>query len=380
MSSRYVTVLHSPDDSLITSQIPLVTGGKGLWLGRQPAEVKGRTVCISDKQLSRNHLHIRMGDDGCVVIRDLNSRNGTRWERTKLSGEATIWSDAVLKLGETVIHVGHEPLTIEDCSSVIDPTIRDVARRYANHSEPLGVIDHSQGVELLAQELRTRGSTGGPLITLSAQQWHSDVMQQMGPHSMLLLTGCESLTGAEADRLLRLAAQRAIRLLLSFSGHWQSGRDLIGNHSMVELPRLNHRRATVWWVSQRMLARTMGQDTMPAFKPGAVVSWLCAELNTGWTGIGKRVQRLSERVAGAKTVRTRDVQWVLGYQSATNAGRPARLMSRPDKEELSEHLEQGKSVIAIARLYGRTRRQVYRWMANYGLSRTGATKHNNEAP
>ena len=140
MVERYVTVLSSPDTSLVQTQFVLDSDALPLRIGRNPkAKRTVRTEAIDDKLLSREHLQIRCCVDGAMEVRDLDSKNGTRLNRVRLSAPATVWADGVLKLGDTVLHLGHESTTSCKGTASVDPAIRRIARRRASTSYPLAV-------------------------------------------------------------------------------------------------------------------------------------------------------------------------------------------------------------------------------------------------
>jgi pSer/pThr/pTyr-binding forkhead associated (FHA) protein len=91
------------------------------WILHLPSTV-GRSsdheVCIDDESISRSHCRFSLNGDGALVVRDLNSMNGTYLDDKKIA-------QAVLKPGD-VIQVGAVTLRVEYTSetNVERPTIQ----------------------------------------------------------------------------------------------------------------------------------------------------------------------------------------------------------------------------------------------------------------
>ncbi len=83
--------------------LPLQPDEPGWVIGREPAE---RGLRINDAKLSRTHLRVALGADGSVELQDMNSTNGTQVNRAQVLGVLRVWGDAIVRIGDTVLHVG----------------------------------------------------------------------------------------------------------------------------------------------------------------------------------------------------------------------------------------------------------------------------------
>ena len=64
---------------------------------------KNNDLILNDSTVSRNHLEIFFGDDGLVVVTDLNSANGTTVNGKKITGSVKLDSLDILKAGNSLI-------------------------------------------------------------------------------------------------------------------------------------------------------------------------------------------------------------------------------------------------------------------------------------
>jgi len=64
---------------------------------------KNNDVILNDSTVSRNHLEIFFGDDGLVVVTDLNSANGTTVNGKKITTPTKLDSLDILKAGNSLI-------------------------------------------------------------------------------------------------------------------------------------------------------------------------------------------------------------------------------------------------------------------------------------
>ena len=64
---------------------------------------KNNDEVLNDSTVSRNHLEIFFGDDGLVVVTDLNSANGTTVNGKKITTPTKLDSLDILKAGNSLI-------------------------------------------------------------------------------------------------------------------------------------------------------------------------------------------------------------------------------------------------------------------------------------
>jgi DNA-binding NtrC family response regulator len=100
-----------------TCQIVVVEGddeGRAATVCDEPVIVGTDPSCdlvLADERVSRKHLEVRLAGGG-LVVRDLDSRNGTFFEGSKLS-EATLKPGATLKLGRTFLRLQPQVEAVE---------------------------------------------------------------------------------------------------------------------------------------------------------------------------------------------------------------------------------------------------------------------------
>jgi len=88
--------------------VRIVGGGSETELTLEgPVEIgrMGTDVEIADEELSRRHLRLTPGDDGTVVLEDLESSNGTWVDGARISGARTLEATTVVLAGQSRITV-----------------------------------------------------------------------------------------------------------------------------------------------------------------------------------------------------------------------------------------------------------------------------------
>lgn len=83
--------------------------GKGhlITLGRSPIVIGRSSSCnvkVDDSRVSSRHCEISVGDNGRVVVTDLNSTNGTLINETSITS-ANLFIGDILKMGEITISI-----------------------------------------------------------------------------------------------------------------------------------------------------------------------------------------------------------------------------------------------------------------------------------
>ena len=152
----------------------------------------------------------------------------------------------------------------------------------------------------------------------------------------------------------------------------------------VRVPALRERRSDLLdWMARlhrRWHAERGSEAELPCFDADAVEKLLLHEWSDNLRGLDRIVHRICTEAAGATIDSAQLDGWLTpGTQRATTARaatpatttRTRKKRARPPKpsqDELMEVLEEhGGSVRATAKHYGRDRRQIYRWMEQYGL-------------
>ncbi len=289
-------VLVSPDESVL-GESRVVERGGSLVVGRRPAD----GVAIKDKALSKEHLRLSVGADLRIVVEDLQTKNGSRVDRTHLVGSIGCYGDAVIKSGSTVMHVG---LSLPDAIS--ERVVEDPLVRWMGEVLPEGPLMFESGpgagVAALARRIHRRRERLGPLLDLPAGAWtpgpgEAETGARGGPSELLagarggtvLLRGAGILTPDEATEWLRVASERQVGLILQDQALDRAVRKLVPPAARIGIPSVGRRRAAVWGRTLAMLRRRLGPG--PGFKPGAAAVWLWSDFPRGWETLTARIDR-----------------------------------------------------------------------------------------
>ncbi len=361
-----VRVLLSPDPSA-TFEVRELGAGLCLSVGRAPG-VGG--LAIDDPALSRRHLRIRVAEAGSLVLEDLASHNGSWCNRAPLFGALQIWSDAVLRLGKTIVHVG-PGLPGEGTEAwARDRLLTLGARRALELRGAIGVLGgRGTGLRTLAREMQRLASVSAQSgLTILRPDWtETAAAKAMELDQAVLLLGAHRVDAGTLARLANRAEAAGRLLLLGACGAWGAMTEVLPPDRLWVLPRPAERRAAVWSVTRGLLHEYFG-PRCPEFSPGALNLWLCAPLEEGWRTLRERCQRLIVRVGAAPEVRARDVRATFELAAASSRS-SARRMGRPDRDDLAAALSSLSTIRGVAEYFRTTRRQVYRWMAHYELER-----------
>jgi len=129
MPNYHVTPSHDSTHAVTVS-------GKGISIGRHPEN----TFAIEDVKASRYHCIIEPDAGGAVRLRDLGSRNGTKVNGEKVTGDRTLEDGDVVKVGR------HE-FTIQAEASLKDR--QSEARAKASNKEPGWLSDLRELITML---------------------------------------------------------------------------------------------------------------------------------------------------------------------------------------------------------------------------------------
>jgi len=352
----------------------MVPGAAACVVGRAP-EVDG--ITLDDGRLSRQHVNIAVSSEGCIRIQDLQSSNGTQVNRVWLKEPLDSWSDVLVRLGDSVLHVGYVFPDEGLPNDGNDPALEQLARAHASGTAPLGIMaEPGSGARTLARSIHRRSRRTGGLLFLSLDRWQSvtDASDLGCPTggTVVLMDGHRGDVGV-LKTLCEDASRHDIRLLFQTQAEWKALKDVLDDERRIALEHFAHRKAAVWGLTQHWLAEELG-ESVPSFRPSACVAWLSIPLPEGLHSLRERTVRLASAV--------RDVDWVRveHFQepsSEVGSEEGHRNMERPSKAALVRLLREYPSIQAIADHLGRNRRQVYRWIDRYGLRSTSTPE--NEA-
>jgi len=89
----YLALLSEPDEP---SRVYPLTPGRSLVIGRS----SDADICVNDARMSRRHCEIVAGETGAIIVRDLESTNGTLVNDAKIR-EAHLNDGDLILVGRT---------------------------------------------------------------------------------------------------------------------------------------------------------------------------------------------------------------------------------------------------------------------------------------
>jgi DNA-binding NtrC family response regulator len=387
-------------------------------LGRRAV---GPSPGIRDATVSRAHCRIDWDPvRGEHVVRDLDSRNGTR-----LSGHAldqtprALHHNAVLRIGDVFTVYERWPRSLADAPAVDRDQIfgeslaqwrlrAAIARAAVDPAPVLVVGPTGTGKEYVARELHRLSGRRGALVPFNCAALSPQLAEsQLFGHVRGAFTGADRA----APGLFRSAARGTVfldeigempldlqpKLLRVLEAHEvqpvgqsrpepvdtrilaathralqsriEAGdfrRDLYGRLALWEIavPALSERRADLMAWCDRMFVdwcAARGQTERPLMITADAVERL---LLADWPENLRGLHRFIHRVAHLEVVDVDDLDLPAPAAPAPSSARPAKPTAEQLRAALAEH---DGSVRAVAKAFGRDRRQIYRWMDAYGL-------------
>ncbi len=409
----------------------ITVGRDPIVLGRDPGE--GTPAIEHPTVSRRHFSVEWDATEGTHVGSDLGSRNGSSIDEEPLTGRSPLRDGAVLRLGDVVgIYelsrgnpVGDAPgVSREQIPGEASATraLRSaVARAAADPSPVLLVGETGTGKEHIAQEVHRLSGRPGPLLAVNCSALAAQLVEsQLFGHAKGAFTGAttaqpglfraaqggsiflDEIGELAADlqpKLLRAIQEREIqpvggtgvvkvdvrviaatnRDLSSLARTGGFRRDLYARLSLWEIrvPPLRDRRADVLLWLERLHARWLQQRAGKTVAPlrldaDAVELLLGHDLPLNLRDLDRLVHALSsidERPVRRATLRDLLEEGEEDPSSTSPPGEPRR-RAAPTREELEEAFrETNGNVRALARRFGRDRRQIYRWMEAFGLKR-----------
>lgn len=330
---QHVHIIASPDASVIGSTWVLPDGAE-LTLGR----ARDTELSIQDPALSRRHLRVsHVG--GLVTLLDLRSRNGTRIGKQRLGvAQELVATEVVVRVGATLLHVGR---ALDVSGDALDPLDRlhDWAARLASTSAgPL--LFETADTDGLLRALARRLVGERPLV----------VGAPAGPGRSVLLN--------PTARALQQAVAQSADVVAVVERATEPLSRVVGEAATVALPSLRERRDELVRLTRLAL---------PALRRGSAwATWLGLRIDALST-----LEVVASRLATLESPTGRDLRraWSEAPEPAEPPGPAGRQMWRPTREALSAALERFPTVAAAAAHFGRSRRQVYRWIDELGVVR-----------
>ncbi len=314
--------------------------------------------------------------------------------------------------------------TLPGVSGTMRSLQRAVSRAAADPSSVLVIGETGTGKEFVVRELHRLSGRRGRLLALNCAELSPQLIEsQLFGHERGAFTGATStseglfraanggtllldeigeLPLSLQPKLLRVLQEGEVRPVGSSRSHRvnvrvvaatnrnlaalvatdQFRRDLYARLALWDLhvPAIRERRSDILsWIHrlhERWCARRPGDHDTLHLAPCAAEAVLVANWDENLRGIDRLIHRLAARDGQGRPVVRADVEAVLGAtaspQSPARATAAPQRRAAPNRNELEAVMDRhGGSVRAVAKYYGRERRQVYRWLKALGLRETG---------
>jgi transcriptional regulator with GAF, ATPase, and Fis domain len=394
----------------LTTAVPIER--KELVLGRRPED----GLRLDDPTVSRRHFVIRWSGGGHVGF-DCGSRNGSRVDGRTASEPVPLVNGSIVRAGDvilvyeraTTLDAGDGGVSREAIPGDASATAHLRAQVAAAAGDPAPVLlvgETGTGKEHVARELHRLSGRRGPFVAVNCAALSRELIEsQLFGHARGAFTGAHSahdglFRAAEGGslfldevgelpldlqpKLLRVLQEREVQpvgetrpvkvdvrllsaTLSDLAAMVEPGRfrlDLYARLSPWEIrvPSLRERRADVLaWIERfhRLWYEARDRER-PAFSLDAAAAerLLLHDWEENLRGLARVVHR-----AAADPVKPPIDAPEVSEKESSDEVRPGK----PTREELERVLADVGSVRAAAKHYGRDRRQIYRWMEQYGL-------------
>jgi transcriptional regulator with GAF, ATPase, and Fis domain len=384
---------------------------------------------IADPTVSKKHLSIRW-DGEAWIARDLGSKNGSWVDGEELEGEAAIALSpgSVLRLGDALLVLeqagadGGDDLVSRDAVPGETPAMArlraEIARAAPDPSPALVTGETGTGKELIARELHRLSRRAGAFVAVNCAAINAQLAEStLFGHAKGAFTGATDAQPGlfrAADRgtvfldevgelpvelqpkLLRALQEKEVqpvgvaksvkvdvRVVAATNRELEPAveaggfrRDLFARLSLwtLRVPPLRERRSDLLLWVDRLDARHRAERGKGA--PLVLDADAAEELLLyGWPenlrGVDRLVHELSSEAP--RIVGLADLPAWLSRDRAGDGEAAAARPGVPSKEEfVAEYRKLDGSVRALAKRYGRDRRQIYRWIESHGLERKKA--------
>lgn len=383
--------------------------------------------------VSRRHLQIAW-QRGAHLASDAGSKNGSWLDGRPLTEARALADGAVLRLGGVVAvyeagpapHVAAIPasdprlLDAVPGESYAAVRLREVIARAAPDPAPAVVLGETGvGKERVAQALHLLSRRGGPFVAVNVAELSDRLVEsQLFGHVKGAFTGADAgqpglfrsahkgtllldeigeLPLELQAKLLRVIQEREVRpvgatraetidVRVVAATHLDLGhaveagrfrRDLWARLCLWELrvPPLSARRADILDFVRRLHQRwasERGRRPEPLeVEPDAAERLLLMPLPENLRALDRLVHRLD---GGRPALTLELLADTFGAGEAAEVPPPVTVKASPpptSAEELQRALDEHGSVHALARHYGKDRRQIYRWLEQFGLRSKG---------
>ena len=376
--------------------------------------VVGRDL-VNDRTVSRRHVVIDH-DGRQHRLRDLGSHNGTRVDGTVTATWEPLAAGSIVRIGDVLLvyEIGERPPEYRGGAfpgyAVATELLRERIELAAMDPAPVLLVGETgTGKEWIARELHRASGRAGSLVSVNCATLSEQLVE-----SQLFGHVRGSFTGAKTDqdgffraaqggtlfldeigelplelqpKLLRVLQEREVqplgstrtvpvdvRVIAATNRDLAEcvetstfRRDLYARLALweVRVPALRERRADILdWVDRlhRIWSSTRGASTALDLDTDAAEALLLAPHRENLRGL----DRLVHELRGGEITRADLPAWIT--RGAQPEPSPVTSAALPTREEfVAEYERLSGSVRALARRFGRDRRQIYRWVQAYEL-------------
>jgi len=416
----------------LTPRLALGRDGPDAPSGDAPTSRSGLHAVIPHGTVSRRHATIGESVGGVMpTLLDHGGRNGTFVDGQAVSGTAVLSKHAVVRFGDTLAVVderapadAYPDLNLPGGSAAMVRLRETMVRSAPNRSPLLISGETGTGKELTAAEVHRRSGRAGPLVKFNCAELSPHLVEsQLFGHERGAFTGASAAHAglfvaahggslfldevgeipAELQaKLLRVLEEGEVRSLggsgarkvdvrviaatnVNLLERVEQGsfrRDLYARLSYLELrlPPLRERKQDLFAWIERFRARFCSEHGTSAalvFRPSAAQRLLTAAWLDNLRGVNRLVHRLLTAGAGPE-IGSQALEAALPELALprTEPSEPPRAPSarpaseRPTREEFeAAYRANGYSVRATSKHFGRDRRQIYRWLEQFGIER-----------
>jgi DNA-binding NtrC family response regulator len=402
--------------------------------GQAASSTSGTFAVIPHATVSRRHAAVGESIGGRVpTLLDRGGRNGTFVNGVALQGAAPLTRHTVIRFGDVLCVVDERaPIALAESplpgASAAIAALREVLPRAARDRAPVLIVGETgTGKERLAAEVHRLSGRSGPLLKFNCAELSPHLVEsQLFGHERGAFTGAtaaheglfvaadggtlflDELAEIPSElqaKLLRVLEEGEVRPLGSsrvrrvdvrvvsatnadLEERVESGRfrrDLYARLSYLQLvvPPLRERRQDILsWFSLfcRSYGNERGIETRLTLRPPVAELLLLAAWPDNLRGVNRLAHRLlaagATQEVGLRALRDAMPELVpqalLERASNPPAASPARPTSdRPQRDEfIAVYEATGRSVRATSKHFGKDRRQVYRWLEQFGLERS----------
>jgi DNA-binding NtrC family response regulator len=402
--------VRSPDSALRDTRIPL--RGSELVVGREP----DGGLRVADPRMSRRHARlVRTPGQDSWLVEDMGSKNGVQVGGASASAHVLEDGD-VVRMGDTLFACEHHPEALPPLverpvfagtSAAVRLLLQEARLAAGSRASVLLHGETGSGKDVLARSLHEWSGRLGPLVPLNCAAIPSQLVESTlfghrrgaftgavehndgtfvaADRGTLFLDEVAELSAAAQAALLRVLEDRVVTPVGGTRGRSVDVRVIAATH--VDLSRAveegrfraDLRTRLAGWTLRIAPLRDRPADIQPlieAFLPrGLQLTPDVTEalLVAPWPGNARELRSVltraeayaSDGVIGLDAL-PEELAGPIRRRSTAPAAEVAS--ARPDEQELRQVIAwAGGNIARVAERYGRTRKQIYRWIERYGI-------------